>query len=436
MNTRQEPVDQVGAVSIYAPAPGSTKNYFRLRWEEPDGSRKGTTAGRRIEEARAKATALAIRLSRAASPHAVVSMHDIVEAYLAQGRSPYKNKPVWQQTHMDQLRNSLTRSIEGDENLQAMDITREVLDRMRARGGTDNMVKAYTSALRGLLRWGYQASEHYFSPQQAELLPKGGVRPAPTSPSQVRPYRNTGVRLSGDSIDYISNEDAPDAPLTVSLGDTLQDYFTSWGRLGVEFAANAGARWGEQFQLTAYDIHLDGCTERKFAHVHIDHQINARAKAGSRASRLTLPKGKKRRIVPIAKTSFTGYALREAVRARQTAALAEQEEGTNVDALMFPSVTGLMLWHSSFSDVIRPAMRAVGWPFQEWNDDEGKVHYVHDLVWHSLRHRFARICVDDRNLKPGQLMAIGGWENLDTVNQRYYHSGDDNINGAAEHFED
>lgn len=153
MNTRQEPVDHVGAVSIYVPAPGSTKIYFRLRWEGPDGSRKGTTAGRRIEEARAEAKALAIRLSRAASPLAVVTMHDIVETYLTQGRSPYKNKPVWQQTHKDQLRNSLTRSIEGDENLQAMDITRDVLDHMGARGGTDNVVKAYTSALRGLLRW-------------------------------------------------------------------------------------------------------------------------------------------------------------------------------------------------------------------------------------------------------------------------------------------
>jgi integrase len=436
MSARNQPFEQVGAVSIYAPAAGGTNGYFRLKWIEPDGSRGDTTAGRQLEQARAKAAAIAIRLSRAASPFAVVTVQDIVNAYLAQGRSPYKSKAAWQKTQKDQLRRSLARCIAGDEHLQAMDITREVLDRMRSRGGTDNMVRAYTTALRGLLRWGYQAAERYFSPEQAELLPRAGVCPAPDSPSTVRPHREASVRRSGDGLDFISTEDAPSAPLTVSLGAALQQCYPSWGRLSVEVAANVGLRWGEQFQLTAYDIHLDGCAERKFAHVHINFQIDAGAKAGPRESRLTLPKGKKRRVVPIALTSFTGYSLREAVRARRAAALAEQAAGKNADALMFPSVTGLMLWHSAFSDVVRPAMRTVGWPFREWLDDGGKVHFVHDLVWHSLRHRFARICVDDRNLKPGQLMAIGGWENLDTVTQRYYKSGDDNINGAAEHFED
>lgn len=58
------------------------------------------------------------------------------------------------------------------------------------------------------------------------------------------------------------------------------------------------------------------------------------------------------------------------------------------------------------------------------------------VVWHSLRHKFALICVDDRELPIGIMMAIGGWENKNTVDQRYYKSGEDNINAAGKYFED
>ncbi|SFC64277.1 hypothetical protein SAMN04487968_10914 [Nocardioides terrae] len=47
--------------------------------------------------------------------------------------------------------------------------------------------------------------------------------------------------------------------------------------------------------------------------------------------------------------------------------------------------------------------------------------------WHSLRHRWARICVDIKKMKEGALMAIGGWENIGTVQTRYYRSGHDNM---------
>ncbi|AXT84671.1 hypothetical protein C6I20_05340 [Aeromicrobium sp. A1-2] len=329
MSSRNAPIQTVGLVAIYAP---SAKGYYRLKWIEPDGSRGDTTAGRSIEEARAKATELAVRLSRAASPFAVVTLQDIVEEFLTEGRSPYRKRRTWQKAQKNQIRRSLARSIAGDEHLQAMDITRSVLDRMRARGGTDNMVRANTTALRGLLYWGYQSPKRYFSPEQAELLPRAGVRPAPSKPSRIRPLRETSVHRSGDGLDYISNEDAPSADLAVGLGNRLHRCFPAWGRLSVEFAANVGARWGEQFQLDVHDIHLDGCADHSFCHVHIDYQVDAGANAGSRASRLTLPKGKKRRVVPIARTSFTGYALRDEVRARRDAALAEQATGENSDA--------------------------------------------------------------------------------------------------------
>lgn len=61
--------------------------------------------------------------------------------------------------------------------LRAMDVTRELCDRMRAQAGTDTMVKHNTTALRALLLWGQQHG--YFTTVQAELLPRGCSMPAP-----------------------------------------------------------------------------------------------------------------------------------------------------------------------------------------------------------------------------------------------------------------
>lgn len=60
---------------------------------------------------------------------------------------------------------------DGDGELTAMDVTRGVLDRLRARGGTEIMVTEHTTTLRTLLYWGYLTRERYFTAERAELLP-------------------------------------------------------------------------------------------------------------------------------------------------------------------------------------------------------------------------------------------------------------------------
>jgi integrase len=57
-----------------------------------------------------------------------------------------------------------------------------------------------------------------------------------------------------------------------------------------------------------------------------------------------------------------------------------------------------------------------------------------NLPWHSLRHRFARLCVDVKKMREGELMAIGGWENISTVQTRYYRSGRENMARGLEYF--
>lgn len=94
--------------------------------------------------------------------------------------------------------------------------------------------------------------------------------------------------------------------------------------MAVELGSGSGPRWGEEFQLTAYDVHLGGCCrtaktrrskggngskgkrgKKKFRpHIHIDWQIDPAATADDPNERRCLPKGDKRRSVAIPKKSF------------------------------------------------------------------------------------------------------------------------------------
>ena len=51
-------------------------------------------------------------------------------------------------------------------------------------------------------------------------------------------------------------------------------------------------------------------------------------------------------------------------------------------------------------------------------------------TWHTLRHRFARDMIDYFGMKPGALMAIGGWESFDVVDKRYYKTGVEHLDMA------
>jgi hypothetical protein len=56
------------------------------------------------------------------------------------------------------------------------------------------------------------------------------------------------------------------------------------------------------------------------------------------------------------------------------------------------------------------------------------------LTWHSLRHRYARTCVDIRKLSAGELMAHGGWENETVVKNRYYNAGEEHFDSGSKKF--
>lgn len=345
MSARNAPIEHVGAVAIYAPV--GPKPYFRLRWIEVDGSTDSTSAGKILDGARWKAQEIAERLERAASPFAMASLLQLIEDFIAAGRSSYSGE-LWKRGYKKQTQNQLMRSVKGHENHRAMDIDRELLDSMRAQAGTDRMVRQNTTALRGLLRWGYRHPERYFTPSQAELLPPACVNPIPTKATvQTMPKRKTRTRAVGQHDDFIQESDAPNAEQVSDLATCLACYFPTWGALAVELAANLGFRWGEQFQLTVPDVHLDGCPILKdLPHVHVDYQIDAGATAGdgTRPARLSPPKGYKTRIVGVPELSFTGFPLLEVLTARVAAVAAEHAAGKTRDALLHPAKGGGLMW--------------------------------------------------------------------------------------------
>lgn len=446
MTRRTAPAELVGAVAVFAPTPASP--YYRLKWREPDGTPGDTTGGRTLDGALVLAADIDDRLAAAAGPHAVATLATMVKAYLQEARSPYKDKKAWKDSQRLQATTHLNRMLREHGHLRAMDVTAAVCDTMRAQAGTPNVVRSNTTHLRAFLTWGSVHEPRYFTPQQAQLLPLGAPLPAPALRGTAAPARREDVRRVGEAEEYVADEDAPSAAEVSKLSRALGCLCPQWGELAPELAANCGPRWGEQFQLTSHDVHLEGCAQHQQPHIHVRWQVNPGGSAKDPLRRRCRPKGNKTRLIPIPSRSFTGYPLREAVRARVAAALAEQQAGTNPEALLFPAVRGGLLWYSGFeADLLRPAMRQAGWPLKPWTQThevwsptDRKYHLqvrqrtLAVKPWHSLRHRFARLMVDVHRADKGVLMALGGWESLSTVEQRYYRTGDEHTARGLELF--
>lgn len=93
---RTPALEWVGQVAIYAP---TSKGYYRLKWQEPDGRSGDTSAGRTLEDARWKAGEITGRLEMAAGPYAVASLRDLVEEYVATAVHPRTGRPLPEVPH-------------------------------------------------------------------------------------------------------------------------------------------------------------------------------------------------------------------------------------------------------------------------------------------------------------------------------------------------
>jgi integrase len=390
-----------------------------------------------------KAAEIDAGLQRATGPKGLTPLSQILKDYLPSpgGRNQKTQKP-WANSYHRQARQVLRRTLRGYESYPALAVDRRLADLMRAQAGTRRTVTENTSMLRGLLRWGNV--QGYFSADQAEMLPDKCATVAPALIGTSAPDRRRKGRMVYEKAEHVRDEDAPLAPQVVNLRDGLARFFPKWGRLAPEVGASCGARWGEMFQLTAYDVDRSGQKPKLCIYAQIDPA--ARVRDGD--DRRTLPKGEKTKETGIPTVTFTGYPLRAELEKRCKQALEEQAEGLNTEALLFPAKQGGMHHHSSFmSDYFRPAAIAAGWPHQEWVEvcerwDKKQQKFVpvtrqrtqFVLPWHSLRHRFARYCIDTLGLTAGELMAVGGWESETVVRNRYYNVGEEHAVSALSKF--
>lgn len=136
------------------------------------------------------------------------------------------------------------------------------------------MVRINTNVLRAFLPWGQQHG--FFTRLQAELLTRACSMPAPSIERSMVRVDDTAAldraRMNGQAETYVRDEDAPSRDRIDALRIQLKKRFVLWGELAPELASNSGPRWGEQFQLTAYEVHLGGCAEYEGAHVHVAWQ--------------------------------------------------------------------------------------------------------------------------------------------------------------------
>ena len=198
-----------------------------------------------------------------------------------------------------------------------MDVTRDLCDRMRAQAGTKHHGAHQHQLLRAFLHWGEQHG--YFTPLQAELLPHACSMPAPAIRRSLygptRPPRHDRARMNGQAGDLTS----PRRTLRHANGSSpwraeLKKRFPNWGALAPELAASSGPRWGEQFRLTAYDVHLEGCAEYR-GPPH-SRRLAGRRRGRARRRRVR-PKGDKTRVIPVSTLSITGFRLRDALSASE-----------------------------------------------------------------------------------------------------------------------
>ncbi len=111
-------------------------------------------------------------LTRAVGGAAAAYLEDVIAEYVesVDDRKQGPDKGDWTESYRGQVAKGLARASEGlSDGVQAWDVDRPLLDRMRAQAGTARTVRENTTFLRGLMPWGHE--RHYFSASQADFLP-------------------------------------------------------------------------------------------------------------------------------------------------------------------------------------------------------------------------------------------------------------------------
>lgn len=385
MDTNNREVLEFGCnVRAYPP---TGNGYWRVRWEEA-GRRRDTTARSRTE-AIAKATELIERLSRGtATDLGKATGADLIAHYLDPRRRPARGRP-WSERHRDEQVRYCAKYVTAQIAVMACrNLTRADLQRILDQAPTPSVAEHLRRVLTGLVNAGLD--QGHLLPRQDPLR---GVRwIGPDGPSDV--YEDP----IGPAI---TEAEIPTAIAVHALAAATATRRRQvwWREAEILLVAYSGMRWGEHVALTADRVDP---TRRR---ITVDRQvIETRS-----ALKLSLPKGRRRRVTMYPAITPTGVDLAALIEKRLN------EIGPN--DLVFPAPQGGWARRSNYGrNLWDPAATSINWPRNE-----------HGWTWtfHSLRHVFATWALNQPGLRLEDVSRLLGHSSTRVTQDIYIHVNDD-----------
>jgi hypothetical protein len=273
-----------------------------------------------------------------------------------------------------------------------------------------------------LLRWG--SATGYLTDEQAKLVL--GLKWERPKDYLFIPNRRDQAKTHDPLPSGAPRGNVPSHSQVSAWADKCAERYIHGAGL-IHTAANLGLRSAELRILTADTrVALQGRGNL----VNFDSgEVYVRFQIGRFTSKL--PKGSKQRdvVIPPVSKIATGFDVRDFLAKRSAAALEEQQNGTNPDALIFPNQYG-QVWDASAlrKSVWGPAASELGWKMKSYLRGDGKTIAMFRFTLHSLRDRFATTAVSEWNYAENQLLEQGSWEDSETV-RRFYAGITDDTHG-------
>ncbi len=403
-------------------APTASLPYYRLTWKSPQGRRRQTSVGTEFRKGWARALEIEGDLISGATPKSERPCSEGLAYWL----DPHRPTPRggWGESHRANMEAYARVYFEPEfGDLRLLDLRRahfqECVNQAPTASEGRNIRRAASSLL-GALRQGDYLPDHqvidlrnvFWHGQEVQQANDHVVSDA----GEVAAFVPTWRRPSTDQVRALREA----AERTGNRGRGIW-----WRGLMVEVAAFAGPRWSELIALTVASVDLDQRTL----------EIHWRVSQPSKKPRsLAPPKMAKRRTTIYPEVSPTGYPIGTMMRRRVREVAAEQRSGRNRKGLLFPSATWDWWWTGNFHrDVFEKAALEAGWKYvDEVRPYAGgtRLERNWELTWHSLRHTFCTVALEEWKLPESTVSMLAGHSNPNFTRTRYVGAAEDAIKAA------
>ncbi|MEO9323302.1 site-specific integrase [Nocardioides sp. C4-1] len=382
---------------VLVTAPKADGGYYRLQWTTSEGQRGQTTGGRTFTKAWAKALARERDLELGATPRSEMPVSRGIEYWLDPNRPTPRGG--WGDSHRYGMNAYARRYFLphfGDK--RCMDLRRSDIQRCVNAAPTSSEgrnIRRSAASMIGALRQG-----DYLLDNQVIDLSNVFWHGVTANDAQTSD--------SGERLEYVSPWKRPSNAQVEALRDAAartgrRGKGQWWRGLMVEIAAYSGPRWSELVAVTTEVVDLDRRT------IDLHWRV---AESTGKARRLTPPKMAKRRTTIYPEVSPTGYRLGDLMRKRVDEVHVEQRQGLNRKGLLFPAPSGDWWWTGVFHrDFFEKSARAAGWEYSDLErpyDGVTRIERQWHLTWHSLRHTFCTVALEEWGLPESTVSLLAG----------------------------